>query len=400
MADAGEVALAGARLPVQRWALDRPWVRVLAVYAAARIHTTVLLGAMLAVGSALGLPFPGVRGQPTFFRFLDSWDGWFYRIIATQGYPTTLPRDSLGHVLPNAWAFLPVFPTLERGLTALTGLPVVVTGAVIATAAGAGASVVLERLLRDRIGEHRALWAVGLFAFGPLAFVLQVTYAESVFLLLLFAALLAIDRERYLVLLPLLVLAAFTRPGAVAVPAALALQLAVRWWRTRRPPPRIGRAAIAIVAGGGATLAWPVIVDHATGTPGAYLATELSWWTGWVGRPDFVPFTPWFLITSHWLGPAGVVLAVLLAIGAGFWLIRRSPKELGGTIRVSSAMYLLYLAAVFLPQVSLPRLLMPVAPLLGAGTFTGTAARRRGWGIAAIATQPVGIALLWFLGYP
>lgn len=375
-------------------------VRVLLVYLASRIYSSALLAAMLAAANAARWPFIGIRGKPSFFVFSGSWDGWFYRCIAEHGYPTTLPVDAAGHVLPNEWAFLPVFPLVERLVTHLFGVTTFTAGTLIALTAGAGTALVLERLLRDHIGKQRALRAVTLFCFCPLAFVLQVAYAESLFLLLLFAALTALHRGRYLTALPLVLVAAFTRPGAIALCAGLALQLALQWHATQQRPPRLGTAAITIMLGTTASIAWAPIADAVTGTHGSYLATELSWWTGWVGRPLFIPFTPWFLMTSRWLGPAGVISAALLAITLSYWILRRARPELGHTITAFSITYVLYLIAVFLPQFSLPRLLMPLAPLLGASTFTATRIRAARWLFTAAAMQSVGVALLWYLGFP
>lgn len=383
-----------------RSAAASAWFAVLLIYAASRLYSSALLTGMLTLAEAQHWPFIGIRGKPGIFVFSGSWDGWFYRSIAERGYPTHLPVDELGLVLPNPWAFLPVFPFLERVLTSATGITTFAAGAVIATLAGGGAAIVLERLLRPHIGRARALWAVALFSFGPLGFLLQVAYAESLFLLLLFAALLAMERSRYLTLIPIAALAAFTRPGAIAVPAALVLQLGAAWLLSRQRPQHLGRAIAAVVITTAASLAWPYIADAATGQRGTYLATELSWWTGWVGRPSFIPFTPWFLITSRWLGPVGVVVAIALGAALFFWILRRSPRELGPTIRSYGVMYFLYLIAVFLPQFSLPRILMPLTPLLGSATFTATPTRQRAWLITAAAMQPAGIALIWFLSYP
>lgn len=388
-------------------ALDRalavarsPSGRVLVIYLTSRLYSSVLLGAMLALAQAAHWPFTGIRGKPSFFVFSGSWDGWFYRSIAERGYPTTLPLDSTGHVLPNEWAFLPVFPLLERLVVRVSGLTTFTAGTLIALAAGAGAVFLLERLLRDHIGEQRATGAVALFCFGPLAFVLQVAYAEGIFLLLAFGALLAIQRGRYWTALPLVLIAAFTRPGAIALCAGLTLELATRWHAIRHRPRRLGPAAVTVIVGTAASIAWSPIADAATGVHGTYLSTELSWWTGWVGRPSFIPFTPWYLITSRWLGPAGVVGAALLAAALGVWVIRRARPQLGDTISAFSFMHLLYLVAVFLPQFSLPRLLMPLAPLLGASVFTSTRRRTTRWLIGAAALQPAQVLLLWYLGYP
>ena len=65
-----------------------------------------------------------------------------------------------------------------------------------------------------------------------------------------------------------------------------------------------------------------------------------------------------------------------------------------------AASYALYLFAVFLPQQSLFRLLMPLYPLAGAPRADAQPARRMIVLISGIALQPVAIFLLWFLGYP
>lgn len=380
--------------------LTSGWVAVLLIYAGSRLYSSALLAGMLALAKAQDWLFIGIRGKPGFVVFSGSWDGWFYRSIAESGYPVNVPTDAFGHVLPNPWAFLPVFPFLERVLSSASGMTTFAAGAVVATIAGAAAALVLRKLLCPHVGERRALWAVALFAFGPLAFLLQAAYAESVFLLLIFTALLLIERERYLTLIPIVLIAAFTRPGAIAIPAALVLQVGTTWLSSRHQPRHLPRILVAVATSTIACLAWPYIADLITGRPRTYLDTELSWWTGWVGRPDFIPFTPWFLITARWLGPVGVVLAVTLAAALLFWIVRRSPRQLGAPIRNFSVLYVLYLVAVFLPQFSLPRILMPLTPLLGSAAFTGTRRRRRNWLIAAAVLQPAGVALLWFLSYP
>ena len=138
-----------------------------------------------------------VPPHPSFFTFSGSWDASFYRTIAEHGYPTTLPTDGGGHVLPNPWAFLPVFPALVRAVMTVTGGSFWVAGVVVASLAGAGACVLLYRLVLAVGSSHRARWATALFTFGPTGFLLQVAYAESMVLLLLFGGLLALVRRRY-----------------------------------------------------------------------------------------------------------------------------------------------------------------------------------------------------------
>ena len=378
---------------------------------AARGLTTALLAAVYLLASHNGWPLPSARPDQTFFNFLGSWDATFYRRIAQFGYPTALPVDASGDVLPNPWAFLPVFPTLVAGVTALTSLPFDPAAVLLSTIFGLGATLVLYRLLAATTTPRAALWGTILFAFGPLSFVLQVAYAESLMLLLTFASLLALVRRHYLAIIPLGVIASFTRPGALALALALGIHLVVRWVAARRfaagrsrgtpfPWPdrlRIVAAGAAIAAAG---LAWPVVAGAVTGNPDAYLDTELSWWVGFVGRHEFAPLTPWFVMATTFLGTGGVVLVVAVIAVVACWLASRSVRALGHEVQGYAIAYCLYLFAVFLPQQSLFRLVMPLAPLLGDARLTATPARR--WGLlgVGIALQPPAILLLWFVGYP
>ncbi|GAA3331345.1 mannosyltransferase family protein [Curtobacterium citreum] len=378
------------------------WTAPLLLWLASRVVSTVLLLGVWLTATVHGWTFASHRREGTFWSFLGSWDASFYRTIAERGYPTTLPLDQAGHVLPNAWAFLPVFPTLARAVQPLVGGSFWVAGVLVATLAGAGACVVLYRLVAAVADVRRARWATALFAFGPTGFLLQVAYAESTFLLLLFGALLALVRRRYWLVLPLGLVAAFTKPGVLALAVALAVHLVVRWTRERRTLP--ARDAVAIVVAGlgiaVAGLAWPVVASAVTGRPDAYLDTELSWWVGFVSRQHFAPLTPWFTMAGTWLGPVGIVLVVVVLAGAVWFWTRRGVRALGVDVVSFTAAYALYLVAVFLPQQSLPRLLMPTAPLLGADAFTATRRRAVGWLVVGVCLQPVAVVLLWFLGYP
>ncbi|MEP6481168.1 MAG: hypothetical protein ABJA94_04085 [Rhodoglobus sp.] len=376
-------------------------VRVLTIYLGSRILSTTLLLVMFTVATDQGWSFASHREHATFFTFSGSWDASFYRRIALQGYPAELPTDAGGNVAPNAWAFLPLYPWVVRALMTVTGLDFYTAGVIVATVLGAGAALVLHRLVLLRAGERSALWAVALFCFGPVSFVLQVAYAESMFLLLVFACLLAMVTRRYWLMIPTGVLAAFTRPGAVALALALALHLVVRL--VRRDGVRRGQVVAIVVAGlaiAAAGLAWPVIADAATGHPGAYLETELSWWTGFVGRQHFAPLTPWFVMAGTYLGGVGIAL-VLAVIAAFAWCLSRpSMRSLGDEFIAWGGSYGLYLVAVFLPQQSLFRMLLPLSPLLGDPAIARSPALRRTLLVGGIALQPVAIVLLWFLGYP
>ena len=386
------------------------WAAVLLVWTGGRIVSTFWLAlAYPLIGRAL--PENAIWGNGHgFLNFLTAWDGQYYEQISVHGYPTALPLDGAGHVAQNAWAFLPAFPFTIRALTASTGVPFDVGAPAVALVAGLVAAFLLHRLVRDHAGNAAAMWAVFFFTCGPLSFLLQVGYAESMFLALTFGALLALERRQYGLLAVLGVAAAFTRPGALAIPLVLGVVALVRWIRARRDTGArsidvfpvgervrvVAAGAVMVVAG----FAWPLIAAHVTGSPNAYLETEMSWWVNFIGRDDFTPLTPWFLIAARWLGVGGVLIVVGLLIGYPVWLLRRSTRRLGSTTVVFSAAYALYIFAVSLPMASTPRLLMPLAPLFGSPELVAKPWMRWTLVTCAVLGQPVLVAVLWLLGPP
>jgi len=406
--------LAGRWSAGRRRALDTvtslpAWAAVLLVWTGGRVLSTLWLAlAYPLIGRAL--PDNAIWGnEHGFGAFLVAWDGQYYEQISLHGYPDALPLDAAGNVAQNAWAFLPAFPFTIRALTASTGVPFDLGAPLVAIVAGLLATFLLHRLVRDRAGHAAAMWAVFFFSCGPLSFLLQVGYAESMFLVLSFGALLALERRRYALLTALGVAAAFTRPGALAIPLVLGVVALVRWVRARRETGRVFegfplREQVGVVAAGltmvAAGLAWPVIASHVTGTPNAYLETEMSWWVNFIGRVDFVPLTPWFLIAGRWLGVGGILIVVFLLVAYPIWLLRKSTRRLGPTTVLYSAGYALYVFAVSLPMASTPRLLMPLAPLFGSPELVATPWMRWTLVSAALAGQPVLVAVLWLLGPP
>jgi hypothetical protein len=382
----------------------RLWLPALVIYAVSRIYSTALLLGGYALGRSHAFTFGSPRGPRSlrsFLDFLGAWDGTYYHRIALHGYPAVLPRLADGSIEPNQWAFLPLFPFLTRGLALSTGLGVDAAGAALSIVCGAVATVVLVRLVAPRVGERAATWTAAFFAFGPVAFVLQLPYAESLFCLLIFGCLAAMIARRYLVVTVFGVLAAFTRPGELAISLALATLFVVRL--RERDAFSVGERVRMVTAGvvtAVAGLAWPVIAGIATGVPNAYVETELSWWTGFVGHANFVPFTPWFLLAGRWLGVAGILGAMLLIAATGWLLWRRSVRDFEPAIRWFSVSYLIYLVSVLLPQQSLVRMLMPLSPILGVPWISTSRARRRALLAICIALQPVGVVLLWTVGYP
>ncbi|WP_315069271.1 hypothetical protein [uncultured Microbacterium sp.] len=383
----------------RRWAKAPVAVRVAVVYLGARVVTTVFL----VIAASLSTSSSRFGAEAGIIDFVLGWDAQWYWLVAENGYPTDLPLTDSGDVAENAWAFMPVFAYAAKGIGVLLGS----WGAgalLLSLVAGYLACLALHRLLRDRIGNSAATWAVVFFAAGPIAAMFQVGYAETLFLLLLFLALDATTRRTYAWLYILIPVMAFTRPGVLAFALFLGLHGLLRWIR-RRQDPLTGREIAHILALGAlATLsgfAWQVIAGIATGDPGAYLATELAWRQHWIpgGVEGFIPFEGWIQASQFWFSLWGMpqwwgpIVLVLSVVGAAAALLFSSQvRALGADIRLWSASYLLYLLAVFFPQSSTFRLLLPLSPLWGAVAVP----RSRLWRVGVLAACLLG---QWFWIY-
>lgn len=347
------------------WRVAPWWAKVVLVYVAARLVTTVFLLAFASVQAAN----PWTAAQPDVFAYSNLWDARWYQIILLGGYPSELPLTADGHVAENAWAFLPGYPVLV-GFVMLFGVPWDVAAVLVSAAAGLGAALVFHRLMSRFLEPDRALFAVVLFCVAPVAPIMQFGYAESLgFLFLALALLLLVDR-RYGWLVPVIAVWSFTRPGALAFALALGLHWVWRWSRREHDAfpvrERVLAASVtgfAVIAG----LAWPAIVWLATGEVRSYTDTELAWRSAYIGYEQLVPFTAWFQSGDWWLGQPLGTLAVI-AVVLVFALVVASPAvgRLGIEIRLWSVAYALYVFAVFFPQSSTFRILAPLFPLLGA----------------------------------
>lgn len=370
---AGEPLIGG--IPARRTGSGfPPAARIALIYVAARVVTTVffLVAAQLSdVGSRFG-PEAGLGD------FILGWDSRWYWIVAETGYPSELPTNDDGSVAENQWAFMPLYAYLAK----LVGAPFgswVVGALVVSLVAGYLACLALYRLLAERVDGVTATWATAFFAAGPLGALFQVGYAEPLFLLWLFLALWLLVRRRFGWIYLLIPAMGFTRPGVLAFALLLGLYGIHRWFTRRTDPLPLRQivhivllAALAVVVG----FSWQVIAGIATGDSGAYLATELAWRRNWLGGDAgaaFIPFDGFVQAAAFWFSVWGagpvvgyVVLAALVVMIAAVLLFDPHVRRLGPEIRLWSASYLLYLLAVFFPQSSLFRLLLPLSPLWGA----------------------------------
>jgi hypothetical protein len=352
------------------------WAQVAAIFVASRVVTTTI---MLVFAAAQAAQSGRVGETPNYFDFATIWDGQWYWLIGISGYPAELPRADDGHVTENAWAFMPAYPALLKLLTLGGTLPFPVVAPIVSTLFALAAALAFHRLLRRFLPASTTLFAVVLFCTAPLSPILQVSYAESMHLFLLFLALILLVDRRYALLVPIVLLMSLTRPSGLAFALLLLLHAIHRFViREREPFPTIERVEVVIagLASFLAGLAWPIAAWIATGSMSAYTDTELAWRATYIGHEHLVPFVPWFQGAAWWLGWWGVPepwnwiagAVVVVGIVGAFAALLLGPwaRRLGTDIRFWLVAYALYLLAVFFPQSSTFRLLVPLAPALGA----------------------------------
>ncbi|WP_246142200.1 hypothetical protein [Lacisediminihabitans profunda] len=355
---------------VVRYRLTPWWLRVLAVWVVSRVVTTMLM--LLFASWQEKNPWTGPR--PGLLAFSQLWDSVWYHIVAVSGYPSVLPRGADGHVAENAWAFLPGYPAVSRLVMTVTGLPWEPVSVFLSVAFSLGAALMAYRLFRLILPAGTSLFAVTLFCFAPLSPLYQVAYAESMHLFLLALALYLLVRRRYWLLFPVVAVMALTRPSGLAFALALGLHIVHRVvTRARDPFPLadgVLASALALfsLAMG---LAWPLLAWVVTGSASAYTDTELAWRVPYIGYTELMPFAAWIQGAQFWGAQWGIGLfavpLLFLAVGLfAVFLFIPPVRRLGVDLRFWSASYAVYLLAVFFPQSSTFRLLVPLFPLLGA----------------------------------
>ncbi|SFS08212.1 hypothetical protein SAMN04487846_2343 [Microbacterium sp. cf046] len=355
-------------------------LRIGILYFAARVVTTLFL----ILATTLSAPGSRFGQNATIGDFILGWDAQWYWFIAVNGYPADLPLTEAGQVAENAWAFMPIYPYLADivglpfGALPWMGAPGWGVGALLVSlAAGYLSCLVLYRMLSMRIDATAALWSVVFFAAGPVAALFHLGYAESLFLLWLFLAIWLLQRREFGWLYLLIPLMGFTRPGVLAFALFLGLYGISRWVMRRRDPLArrevvhiVALGLLAVVVG----FSWQVIAGIVTGRPDAYLATELAWRRASIPGDGFAPFEGFVQGAALWFGriwglgevTGYIVLAASVVAVAALLLFEPHVKRLGIEVRLWVASYLIYLLAVFFPQSSIFRLLVPVSPLWGA----------------------------------
>ncbi len=165
------------------------------------------------------------RAQWTAGNIFNRWDTGHYLRIAEHGY---------GKIYEDA-AFFPLYPILIRAVESVTPFGFLGSALVVSNLACLGFLIILYRLMSSEIGDstaERMLYALVAF---PTAFFLNVGYNESLFMLLVTAALYCVRKGLWWHAGALGALTSATRSAGVLLGLAFAYEyLRQRGWNLRR----------------------------------------------------------------------------------------------------------------------------------------------------------------------
>lgn len=401
------VVTSQGRSAVGRWALRRPVVFLLLVYAVTRALAFL---AMWVAATWFQTPAGVGHLDPTVGDILSGWDSIWYRRVATQGYPVPLPADpDSGLLTYSAWAFYPAFPMMVRGLMAI-GLPFEVAGVGLNLVLGAGCTLLVWRCFNYAMHaspqparERLALVTGVLWCLYPATGILVMPYTEALAGVLIAGSLLLLMQRRYAWVAVLTLALGFTRAAAPAIACAAIAHLVLRWREDRVAgvvPLRGHRisAVLMLVATGISSLAWPVVVGFISGLPMAFFDVQAAWGQ----KPESGPFVLW--LSWAWEGHGIVGVTILVALVATYiaLIVGRHGRWLAVELRVWALAYPLYLLAVVRPITSMWRFLLldfPIAAVVASVAMrTSTGAKivthwRRRVGVVGVVLL---VGLFWF----
>ena len=320
---------------------------------------------------------PGADGP--ILRSLTSWDGWYYLGIVAGGYQADPVVDAYSNV-----AFPPLYPALIKLLSlpfpAYAGLmAVLVSNVAFLLALG-----LLVRLGTPYLGRRRATIAAGLLVIYPFASAFAMAYTESLFLLLMVASFLAVERghRAWAGLFFALTVLCRLQGLALILPLAI-LMLRQDGWR-----PKVSLAWLLL--GPLAALAFLGYVATVTGSATAFLDAQQAW-----GREGLGGAPPGETLGAAFNPYLGALLTTLL--GTVFLLVFVRVDR----IRLEYALIPVLFIAAELSSGSLEavgRITMAAFPLVWILANRRSIVARRAWPMVSVGLFAI-VAVLSFGGY-
>lgn len=221
-----------------------------------------------------------------------AWDGQWYERIAAEGYSYSPKRQS-------SVAFYPGYPLAAAALSRLTGLATRPALLVVTHASLLGAFLLLAAYAQSRYAEgggDLADYTLLAFALWPTSYFFRMAYSESLFALLLIAAMLAMEigcRPVYVAII------AGAATGCRSVGVALLPPLAMYVWACSRAPAKaVAQGTLLLPLACWGLLAWIGFQWIAFGDPLAFIQTQQHWSTrqtsllSWDGITALVTLRP------------------------------------------------------------------------------------------------------------
>jgi hypothetical protein len=299
-------------------------------------------------------------------HLLAQWDARWYVSIAEHGYGSTRVADD-GRVLSD-YAFFPLFPWLERGVSAITGLGSLDAGLLISAVSSVVAAWGIFTVAQHLYGPRAALVATVLWAALPVGVVQSMAYTESLLTACAAWAMYAVLTGRWAAAGVLACLAGLTRPTGVAVVAAVVVAAArhyVARWRLDRSrdihlhqdlSPALG--ALTAPLGLVGYLSW---VGDEVGSASGYFDVISGWGNSFDGGAAFALWIGTLLMGPAPLTGVLVVLGVAALLGL-FWLTIRQRQPLPLLVFAGLLLLLALTSSGYFG--SKPRYLIPAFPLL------------------------------------
>jgi hypothetical protein len=358
----------------------------LAVY----FGTRALLFAVAILDSVL-------RHQTLTHEFAN-WDGWWYRQLATHGYPhhvTKIPyfQTTLG--------FFPLYSVVIWLGSFLTFGSPAAAGVIVSGIGGAVATVFVQQLATGWWGEKSGRRAALLFVVFPGSVVFSMVYSEGLLLPLATGCILALQRRRWITAGILAGFATALGPDALVLIAVCAvsagLELHRRGWRGREA----ARSLLAPLLSGVGVAAFALFLWAWTGTP---LADYYAQHYGWQEKTDLLAvynIGHWLFQQLHLHNFDHPAINMNLVVGfVGVFILVGGLILLVVNHRVSVEAWVWTLGIGFLALTSEyvppnPRLLITAFPAV---LVFACYLKRRGWALL-VATNVVLLVLLSWLTF-
>ncbi len=317
--------------------------------------------------SLLVLVVGGTMSDSSALKVLTRWDARWYARIAEDGYGQVVVAAD-GRLLSD-YAFFPLYPALERLVSALTGLTVLHAGLLVSAVSSLVAAAGIYRVGTLLHGSRTGIVLVVLWSAVPVSVVQSMAYTESLFTALAAWSLYAVLIHRYAVAGVAACLAGLTRPMGVAVVAAVAVGALIRLrdlHRARRGGTAPSASAVLDPAAG-LVLAplglagYLTYVSRQRDGALAYLDVTHGWGNGFDGGLGFAAWVWRLLLDGQPMLAVAVLLGLALLASAVVATARRGYPSPVLTFTLVSVLLSFATATYF---GSKPRYLLPVFTLL------------------------------------